>query len=248
MKGLIKISKKYIGRIKGLDIVECLPSDLDFIYWDRPKSQADNYSTSFNLGFFGNFKEGNQKFTLPTANLACSIEAGIPSLSKKYLEEWTGKTINTNHIELNCNQGIADFKNKRVTTFIVDNQNRASMQDVNSVPSNTRICVSAAPCISDGKDVDFYRYVKLQGWGSDIFRSTYHNWLGIKGNKVYLISGKSQTSNMIYGMWLFNTLKDYKFEQVCLLDGGGSYYFRYDNKWISRTFEDRRINTIGVIR
>lgn len=167
---------------------------------------------------------------------------------KKYIEEWTGKPILNNHVELSASQGAGSFKKKNVTTLIIDNNNRVSMRDLNEIPPNTKLAISGAPCIRNGNDVNYRLYVKPQGWGADIFRSTYHNWLAIRNNRIYLISGKSFTANMIYGMWFYKQVKDYKFEDVCLLDGGGSYCFRYDKKWTSYTAENRKINTIGIIK
>lgn len=248
---MIKISKRYLGKHNGLYIIEFDPCDMELLYWDRPKSQASKYNTAFNCGFFGYFSEvvngKRENFTLPVANLACSTAAGIPSLSKKYIEEWTGQPIRNNHFELNVNQGTAKLKGKYVSTFIIDNNNKVSIQDVNTIPKNTRVAVAGAPCIKNGDDVDFYGYVKLQGWGSDIFRSTYHTWLAVKNQKAYLIAGKSYTANMIYGMWFWKQVRDLKFDSCILLDGGGSHFSRFDGKWLTRTWEDRRINNIAVI-
>lgn len=249
LKGLIKISKKYLGKHNGFHIVEFDPRDLDIIYYDKPKLNAP-YSTYFNAGFFSYFAErvNNVKvnFTLPVANLVANIDIGIPALGKKYLEEWTKKKV-ADKVILSCNQNpSAEFKNKDIATLIVDRYNRVEIKDVNTLDNNVRVAVSGVPVIKLGDDVDWYRYVSKQ-WSSGVMYATYRNFLAIKNQKIYLISGKTATSNYIYGMYFWNRMKDMAFESCISMDGGGSHVFKYNNSIVSSTFGNRSINNIGVI-
>lgn len=242
--------KKYLGRHNGFHVVEFEPRDLDIIYFDKPKLNAP-FPTYFNAGFFAYFAEtvkGRKiNFTLPVANLVADTDCGVPNLGRKYLAEWTGEKV-AEKVAISCNQNpSADFRNKQIATLLVDRYNRATIQDINVVPGNIRIAVSGVPVIRNGNDVDWHRYVAKQ-WSSGVMYATYRNFLAVKGQKLYLISGRTATSNYIYGMYFWNRMKDMRFEDCIGLDGGGSYVFRYNGKMISRTAGNRCINNIGVIR
>ena len=59
----------------GIHIVEFEPDKLALTWWDAPKKQipapSAETANSFNAGFFGCFKSGKLKYTLPVANLKC---------------------------------------------------------------------------------------------------------------------------------------------------------------------------------
>lgn len=247
MKGLIKISKRYLGVHNGLHVVEFDPQDFKLVYFDKTKLSAKEYGTAFNAGFFANIKEGSQKFTLPVANLAASTEYGIHTLGEKYIEEWTNKQITNNKVKINCNQnGAPDFKNKLISTLVVTNSNKVYIDDINSLPNDVKFAVSGCPCIKDGDDVNWKTYVSKQGWSSTVY-GTSRNWLATKGNKMYLLSGKTTSKNYIFGCEFWYRVRDLKLDSCVGLDGGGSYVFFWEKKLIARTFENRRINSIGII-
>lgn len=242
--------KKYLGKHNGFHIVEFEPRDFDIIYYDKPKRNAP-YSTYFNAGFFAYFSEtvkGKKvNFTLPIANLKAEIDIGMPELGRKYLEEWTDGEV-VNQVILSCNQNpSAEFRNKPIATLMVDKYNHATIQDVNAIGSGIRVAVSGVPVIKDGDDVDWHRYVAKQ-WSGGVMYAAYRNFIAVKGQKLYLISGKTATANYIYGMYFWNRMKDMKFDDCIGLDGGGSFVFKYNGRLISATAGNRSINNIGVIR
>ena len=75
--------------------------------------------------------------------------------------------------------------------------------------------------------------------------ATQRNWVGIRNNEIWLITGKTTTKNYIQTKEIWNKIKDEKFEDVIALDGGGSYIFREGNN-IKKTWENRRVNNLIV--
>lgn len=230
--------------------MEFEPRDLDILYYDKPKLNAP-YPTYFNAGFFAYFAERvngiKVNFTLPVANLMADIDVGMPDLGRKYIEEWTRRKV-TDKVILNCSQNpSADFKQKGIATLMVDRYNHAVIKDVNAIDSGVRIAVSGVPVIRNGNDVDWHRYVSKQ-WSSGVMYATYRNFIAVKGQKLYLISGRTATANYIYGMYFWSRMRDMKFDDCIGLDGGGSFVFKYNGKIVSCTAGNRSINNIGVIR
>ena len=65
---------------------------------------------------------------------------------------------------------------------------------------------------------------------------------------IYIIGYKSNSSNLILSSEVYNILKKKNFYDVIKLDGGGSYYFKYNGNVIDSTLENRRINAVICIK
>ena len=72
---------------------------------------------------------------------------------------------------------------------------------------------------------------------------TYRHWLGIRDGQIWLISGRTYRSNYIYGMEFWKKIKDEGFDDIICIDGGGSYYKKYNGK-VNATIGSRQINNI----
>lgn len=197
----------------------------------------------FNLGYFGNYKESGQLFTLPGANLVADIDVvDIPEVALKYLRE--RKLTDDGKLYFSAFENVGQFNKYKVSTLIVDKDNNVSMQKVNTV-SNDRIkyAISGAPVIWEGKQSIDYR---SEGWDTSIGRATTHGVLGLKNNRIVYLRIKTTSSNCMAGE-LYNKIREYELDYAIKVDGGGSYYSRINN-CEHYTSENRRINNIGIVR
>ena len=208
-------------------------------YYDKPKRSA-NYKNYINGGFFATYKDSKGTiFTLPVGNLKCEI-TNVPEAAKKYLEKY----ITNGKLEYNCNNNQSNqFHGKTPATLIVPHSGKPYIADLNSIPSNAKFAISGVPTVRNGDDVDYYNYVKKQGWDESCMYGTYRHWLGVRDGEIWRISGRTYAANYIYGMEFWKKVKDEQFEDIICIDGGGSYFKKINGK-IQATAGSRQINNI----
>ena len=208
-------------------------------YFDKPKRNA-KYANYANNGFFAVYKDEHKNyFTLPVGNLKCNIRE-IPKGAEKYLRQF----IHNGVLTYNCNNNQSNqFHNKQVSTLIVPYQGDPYIIDTNIIPGNAKFAVSGVPTVRHGDDVDYYNYVKKQGWDDSCMYGTYRHWLGVRDGQIWLISGRTYRPNYIYGMEFWKKIKDEGFDDIICIDGGGSYYKKYNVK-VNATIGSRQINNI----
>lgn len=195
-------------------------------YYDKPKRSA-NYKNYINGGFFATYKDAKGNiFTLPVGNLKCEI-TNIPEAAKKYLEKY----ITNGKLVYNCNNNQSNqFHGKTPATLIVPHSGKPYIADLNSIPSNAKFAISGVPTVRNGDDVDYYNYVKKQGWDESCMYGTYRHWLGVRDGEIWRISGRTYAANYIYGMEFWKKIKDEQFEDIICIDGGGSYFKKVNGK------------------
>ncbi|MGN1346096.1 MAG: M23 family metallopeptidase [Eubacteriales bacterium] len=219
----------------GLTFTRC--KNFAVRYHDAPKkSGTGTYASG---GFFANFKSAaGVPFTLPVANLVCDI-GDIPAEASKYLTPY----MSVGKLRYSCavNQ-TNQFKGKKVATLVVPVSGAPYVADVSEPPEGCKYAISGVPTVRNGDDVDYYNYVKPQGWDESCMVAAYRNWLGIRDGAVWLISGKTTAKNYIYGMEFWKKVRSEGFDDIICLDGGGSWYSAGKS-----TAENRRINNIVVI-
>jgi hypothetical protein len=226
--------------VGGLRFVRCRNPRL--VYLDAAKSKMTGRNAC-NADFFGNYKRGKTAYTLPVGNLVCDMGSyQVPEDVKQDISRY----INAGKLRYSAADNAADsaLRWKNVSTLIVPKSGKPYIADIHQVPEDAKYAVSGVPCVRSGDDVDWHRYVAVQGWGADTVRNTYHNWLGVRDGEVWLITGqsKAKSGNMIYGMWFWNLVKDEGFDDIIKLDGGGSYYCRIGGKVLPGSLGTRRIN------
>lgn len=223
----------------GLTFHKC--KSFRIVYHDAAKVGA-NYYNYINAGFFGNFKtKGGQLFTLPVANLVCD-PWNVPTEGREYILP----KIKYNKLYWNCaDNHSTQFKNKRVSTLVVPKNGKPYVTDVSTVPSDCLYAISGVPTVRNYQDVDYNKYVKLQGWDGSCMYGTQRNWLGIRDGQIWIITGKTTSNNYIYGMEFWNKIKDEGFQDIICLDGGGSYIYKHGTS-TKKTLENRRVNTLIV--
>ena len=221
--------------VNGLTI--CRADDFSVEYCDRKKKNIpeDRY---INGGFFGNYKSASGSlFTLPVGNIVCDI-GGVDPAAEKYIKPY----ISGGKLRLGCdNNASAQYHGRKVSTLVKTRSGNVYVADLSAPPSDAIYAISGVPTVRDGDDVDYYNYVKAQGWDESCMYATYRNWLGVRDGKIWVISGKTSTRNYIYGMELWKKIRDEKFDDIICLDGGGSYV-RKTGTGKYATVGNRRIN------
>lgn len=81
--------------------------------------------------------------------------------------------------------------------------------------------------------------IRSEGYDGSELYNTWHNFLGISGNDIYLVSKKCAYEEM---HWLMVSLG---LTDVIKLDGGGSFIL-HNGVTIEATNENRRINNVGM--
>lgn len=220
--------------VNGLTI--CRADDFGIEYHDAGKKNIseDRY---INGGFFGAYKGALGMFTLPVANLVCDIGRIAPD-AEKYIKPY----VHGGKLRYGCNDNAStQFHGKKVATLVKTSSGKVYVADLSEPPSDAIYAISGVPTVRGGDDVDYYNYVKAQGWDESCMYATYRNWLGVRDGKIWVISGKTSTRNYIYGMEFWEKIRGEKFEDVICLDGGGSYV-RKTGTGKYATVGNRRIN------
>lgn len=222
--------------VNGLTI--CRADDFGIEYHDAGKKNVSGSEERYiNGGFFGAYKGALGVFTLPVANLVCDIGKIAPD-AEKYIQPY----IKGGKLRYGCNDNAStQFCGKKVSTLVKTSSGKVYVADMDKPPSDAIYAISGVPTIRNGDDVDYYGYVKSQGWDESCMYATYRSWLGVRNGKIWVISGKTATKNYIYGMEFWKKIKGEKFDDVICLDGGGSYV-RKTGAVKYATFGNRRIN------
>lgn len=212
-------------------------------YHDRNK-RSGNFSQYINGGFFAYFAEGGVNFTLPVANLVCDItSSALSAPAKKYLSAY----ISGGKLRYGCNNNQSNqFHGKKVATLVVPASGKPYIDDMNAPPANCKYAISGVPTVRNGDDVDYYNYVKKQGWDDSCMYAAYRNWLGVRDGEIWLISGKTTAKNYIYGMEFWKKVREESFDGIICLDGGGSYYRKVGGK-IQSTTGSRAVNNLVTL-
>ena len=221
--------------VNGLTI--CRADDFSIEYCDRKKKNIpeDRY---INGGFFGNYKSASGSlFTLPVGNLVCDI-GGVDPAAEQYIKPY----ISGGKLRIGCdNNASAQYHGRKVSTLVKTRSGKVYVDDLSAPPSDAIYAISGVPTVRGGGDVDYYNYVKAQGWDESCMYATYRNWLGIRDGEIWVISGKTSTRNYIYGMEFWRKIRGEGFSDIICLDGGGSY-MRKTAAGKYATVENRRIN------
>jgi hypothetical protein len=222
----------------GLTFQRC--KDFAIRYHDKPKKTAAfPGSGEISGGFFAYFKSGyGEEFTLPVANLVADI-GNIPAPAQKYLQTYvSGDKLRYSTIV----NASAQFKGKKVSTLVVPVSGAPYVEDLSAPPAGCKYAISGVPTVRNGDDVDYYNYVKAQGWDDSCMYATYRHWLGVRNGEIWCISGRTWTKNYIYGMEFYKKVREEGFDDVICIDGGGSYYWKPKGGTAKATSGNRSIN------
>lgn len=231
----------------GVSIYRVPTSMFKVKWWDKPKRNS-TYSTCFSSGYFGNFAEpSGVKFTLPSGNLIADIDVkNIHADVLKYLYQ---RKIENDKLYYPANLNTdAAFRTAKISTLCIDQQNKASIIKLNNFSgTNYKYAVSGAPVISNGQYIANYT---VEGWDNSIVRNTTHILVGTRRDEdtfIYIFPYTTTTKNCFISKELYNKFKDFGFNNLLKLDGGGSAYAKINGKVVANTSENRPINTLIVI-
>ena len=214
--------------------------DFSIKYWDKSKKKGIA-SSYVNGGFWAPFKENGVAFTLPVANLVCDISlSDMKSVAKKHLENY----VKGGKLRYNTTDNASpEFRGKRVSTLVLPTNGTPYVAEVTAAPADARYAISGIPVIRGGVDVSFSNFVMPQGWDMSPFYATSRNFIGLKGSTIYIVSGTSKTDNFVGTSEVYEKLKDFGFDELIALDGGSSFYHKYNGK-ADFVWSDREVNNI----
>ena len=236
---------------KGIHFVRIPVKMFNIRYFDKAKrAGTGNY---FNLGFFaGGFREKEYIFTLPVANLICDINISEFSSRPywKYLVE-PGRKVESNKLYIPATHSASsEFKNKAVSTLCVYSDYSVQVEKLTTILGKSHLiyAISGIPLIVNGKDGKWYDCL-VEGWSSGAMYGTWHTALAIddaEPDYIYGLAFQTTSANMLNANGrseIWEMLGPYGFTHVLKMDGGGSFYFKYNGVELG-TPENRQINTI----
>lgn len=231
----------------NLHIIECEIEEFSIILENKKKKDIE-HETFVNGNFFGSYDEGSENFTLPAGHLIADDNLS-GYWSRFYCKERGEFKNNKFYFDSGKWKYMNPLFNKSISTFIIENNN-CFIKEIQFIEDSYKYAVSGIPVIRDGKDVSFSRDVLIQGWNGSELYNTKHIFIGLKENSktIYILGYKSNSSNLILSSEVYNILKKKNFYDVIKLDGGGSYYFKYNGNVIDSTLENRRINAVICIK
>lgn len=219
--------------------------DFSIIYWDKSKKKGINYSSYINGGFFGYYKERTLAFTLPVGNLVCDITTES-TLKYNIYEKYLKPYVSGGKFRYNTTDNVtSQFKGKKVSTLVLPRGGAPYVDEIATVPADARYAISGIPVIRKGEDVSYNKFVLPQGWDASPFYATSRNFIGLKGTSIWIVSGTSKTTNFVATSEIYDKLKSFEFDDLVALDGGGSFYHKYEGK-ANIVWSDRDVNNVVV--
>ena len=184
---------------------------------DKPKGECgDNCA---NAGYFANYSEAGEPFTLPVGHLVGDYKA-----AGKWTRHYCQERGQFQGDKFTFDSGGWSYANplhgKAVSTLLISG-GKARVEEIRAVPEGTDYAVSGIPVLRVGKACTTAQ-AKAQGWDTSPLSSRF----------VVLDCGEA--ARVFRGLGFTDVLK---------LDGGGSYYQSRDGA-VSKTAENRRINSV----
>ena len=209
--------------------------DLTVELVDKPKGECgDNCA---NAGYFANYSEAGEPFTLPVGHLVGDYKA-----TGKWTRHYCQERGRFQGDKFTFDSGRWSYANplhgKAVSTLLISG-GKARVEEIRTVPEGTDYAVSGIPVLRDGKAC-----TTAQGWDTSPLRATWHTLVGLKGDgMVYVMGWQSRTANLLDSGEAARVFRGLGFVDVLKLDGGGSYYQNREGA-VSKTAENRRINSV----
>lgn len=223
----------------GIRIVEVPAKDIRVILYDgKKKSMGKNRC---NAGFFGNFSENGELFTLPVGHLVADYAA-----ASKWVEfycQQRGK-VEDGRVWHDAGAFQNELSGKDLTTLVISG-GRANMMELRHASELCDYAISGIPVIRDGRAAS-YREARAQGWDGSPLYATQHIFVGLKGkdaSSVYVLAMKTSSINLLSSKEAYRKFTAMGMRDVIKLDGGGSFYLNAAGNELA-TSENRRVCTI----
>lgn len=220
-------------KMGGAHIVEVPVKDFAVRLVDKAKKTA--YSGNYcNAGFFGNYNEGKDKFTLPVGHTVAAMET-----DNKWVNHYCAQRGKVSGGKL-----VYAEPGRTETTLFVRG-NLADMGEVSAPPEGCAYAIAGVPVLRQGKAVS-WATAKTQGWESSSLYATWHIFAGYgqDRSKITVVALRTTTGNLIASGEGAKKLAALGLREAIKLDGGGSAILRVGEKTPVCTAGNRRICTV----
>ena len=217
----------------GAHIVEVPVKDFAVRLVDKAKKTA--YSGNYcNAGFFGNYNEGRDKFTLPVGHTVATMETDNKWVNH-YCKE-RGKVSGGKLV-------YAEPGRTETTLFV--RAGCADMGEVSAPPEGCAYAIAGVPVLRQGRAVSWAE-ARAQGWEASSLYATWHIFAGYgqDRSKITVVAFKTTTGNLISSGEGAKKLAALGLTDAIKLDGGGSTILRVGGKTPVCTAGNRRICTV----
>ena len=214
-------------------VVEVPVRDFAVRLVDRAKKTA--YSGNYcNAGFFGNYNEDRDKFTLPVGHTVATMATG-----NKWVNHYCAQRGKVSGGKL----VYAEPGRTETTLFI--RGNLADMGEVSAPPEGCAYAIAGVPVLRQGKAVS-WATAKAQGWEASSLYATWHIFAGYgqDRSRVTVVALRTTTGNLIASGEGAKKLAALGLREAIKLDGGGSTILRAGGKTPVCTAGNRRICTV----
>lgn len=214
-------------------VVEVQVKDFAVRLVDKAKKTA--YSGNYcNAGFFGNYNEGRDKFTLPVGHTVAAMET-----DNKWVNHYCAQRGKVSGGKL----VYAEPGRTETTLFVRGNV--ADMGELSAPPEGCAYAIAGVPVLRQGKAVR-WAAAKAQGWEASSLYATWHIFAGYgqDRSKITVVALRTTTGNLIASGEGAKKLAALGLREAIKLDGGGSTILRAGGKTPVCTAGNRRICTV----
>lgn len=217
----------------GAHIVEVPVKDFAVRLVDRAKKTA--YSGNYcNAGFFGNYNEGRDKFTLPVGHTVATMET-----NNKWVNHYCAERGKVSGGKL----VYAEPGRTETTLFVWGNV--ADMGELSAPPEGCAYAIAGVPVLRQGKAVSWSE-ARAQGWEASSLYATWHIFAGYgqDRSRVTVVALRTTTGNLVASGEGAKKLAALGLREAIKLDGGGSTILKLGGKTPVCTAGNRRICTV----
>lgn len=220
-------------KMGGAHIVEVPVKDFGVRLVDKAKKSA--YSGNYcNAGFFGNYNEGKDKFTLPVGHTVAGVET-----DNKWVNHYCAQRGKVSGGKL-----VYAEPGRTETTLFVRG-GLADMGEVSAPPEGCAYAIAGVPVLRQGKAVSWSE-ARAQGWEASSLYATWHIFAGYgqDRSRVTVVALRTTTGNLISSGEGAKKLSALGLREAIKLDGGGSTILKVGGKTPVCTAGNRRICTV----
>lgn len=205
---------------------------------DAPKGECgDNYC---NAGYFGNYTEQGEPFTLPAGHLAADLTAKSQWV-RHYIQE-RGRIEGEKAVFDSYTWSYLNPLYQKTVSVLLVRDGAASIQEVQELPQ-CDYAVAGIPVLRGGQKATTAQAM-AQGWDKSSLRATHHIFVGLNGDgRIHVLGMETKGVNLLDSGEAAELLAARGYTDVIKLDGGGSYVIRSDAVRAT-TGGDRRICSI----
>lgn len=218
----------------SIHVVEAPVKDMELLLVDKAKKSAHsgNYC---NAGFFGNYAEQGEKFTLPVGHTVCRV-----TTDNQWVRHYCAQR------GVLSGDGLRYSEPGRVQTTLFVRGGKADMGEVSAPPEGCVWAIAGVPVLREGRAVSWAE-AQQQGWEASSLYATWHIFAGYNKadrSKAMVAAMKTSTGNLVSSGEAAKKLLALGMTDAVKLDGGGSTILHASGANKAVTTENRRICTI----